>query len=204
MNLKKITALVLLSSIMFYVSIIGIMEVFMVEHDITSTVNYIVDGDTFDVSNGYRIRLADIDCQERYEIGYEEASYYLSNLIEGETVYLDVDDVYRWDMNGEGDRLVCLAYLKYNETHLLNVNKALVESGHAVIDDYSNSFRPNEWQLVVPMLRIIKYENVRLYSGIASLVMTVIVYLVYWRISTSLRNRWNKRFKKDTPIEDSL
>lgn len=40
------------------------------EVDKTSTVTNIVDGDTFDIATGERIRLADVDCPEYYESGY--------------------------------------------------------------------------------------------------------------------------------------
>ena len=48
------------------------------EVDKTSTVTNIVDGDTFDIATGERIRLADVDAPEYYERGYSQATDYLS------------------------------------------------------------------------------------------------------------------------------
>ena len=131
-----------------------------------------MDGDTFDVTAGYRIRLADIDCPERA----------------------------RRDMNGEGDRIVCMAYLKFNESHFLNINQAMLESGYAMVDDIPNSFRPLDWRLYTPMLRGIKYENLSLYSGLSAVVFTGFIYLLYWRLSIRLSKLWQKWFNKDSSI----
>ena len=61
-------------------------------------------------------------------------------------VFLDVDDV---NMDGPYHRLICLVYVRYNETHLLNVNKWLVAHGLADIVDYPNEFDPTTWTLYV-------------------------------------------------------
>ena len=117
------------------------------EVDKTSTVTNIIDGDTFDIATGERIRLADVDAPEYYESGYSQATDYLSSLIDGKTVYLDIDDVYTYDYSGTGDRLVCIAYVVHNSTHLLNVNKALLDGDYAVISDFYNEFNPYLWTL---------------------------------------------------------
>jgi len=65
-------------------------DVYSVEIDEVSVATYIVDGDTFDVAMGERVRLADVDTPERGQVGYSEASYFLGQLIYGERVYLDV------------------------------------------------------------------------------------------------------------------
>jgi endonuclease YncB( thermonuclease family) len=124
------------------------------EVDKTSTVTKVIDGDTFDISTGERIRLADVDCPEYYESGYSEATDYLSGLIGRKTVYLDIDDVYTYDYNGKGDRVVCVAYVDYNSTHLMNVNEALLTEGHAVISNFYNEFNPYSWSLLA-----LKYET---------------------------------------------
>ena len=54
-----ITAILLLS--MFIVSVSG-------EVDKTSTVTRVIDGDTFDISTGERIRLADVDLQNTMKV----------------------------------------------------------------------------------------------------------------------------------------
>lgn len=99
-----------------------LVGVYSVEIDEVSVATYVVDGDTFDVAMGERVRLADVDTPERGQAGYSEASYFLEQLIYGERVYLDVDDVYRYGPYG---RLICLVYVDYNSTHYVNVNEAL-------------------------------------------------------------------------------
>jgi hypothetical protein len=117
------------------------------EVDGTAVVTYIVDGDTFDVHTDDRIRLADIDTPELSEQGGQEAKDFLSDWIFGNPVYLDVDDYYQFDTNGT--RIVCVVYTYYNTTHLLNVNKLLLNEGHAIIDNHDNEFNPNSWSLYV-------------------------------------------------------
>jgi len=201
MNLKTLTALVILSSILFYASLVTLQDLLVIEHEIASTVTNVIDGDTFDIAAGYRVKLADIDCPEQYEIGYEDASYYLWSLIHGETLLIDVDDVYQWDQSGDGDRVVCVAYLRFNESHVLNINEAMLESGYAVLDDFPNSFNPDEWSMYTPILRVINYENLRLYSGLSALVLTTLIYFIYCRLSSRLRKFWQNRFNKDKIIE---
>lgn len=111
--------------------------------DKTSTVLMVVDGDTFDLTTGETIRLADIDTPEQGEEGYTEAKNYMIDLVEGKTVYIDIDDVSRTDSYG---RLVCVVYVKYNSTHCINVNEALLCNGYAVEWDHSNNeFNPSDW-----------------------------------------------------------
>ncbi len=55
-----------------------------VKIDVTGKVNYVVDGDTFDVvvanSTQYRIRLADLNASERGQVGYQEAKRLPNNV----------------------------------------------------------------------------------------------------------------------------
>ena len=110
-------------------------------------VDKVIDGDTFDISSGDRVRLADINAPERNQTGYSEARDYLVALVNGKTVYLDVDDKYTYDTTGT--RLVCMVYLDYNSTHYLNVNEDLVVRGYASIWDHDNEFSPSTWTLFV-------------------------------------------------------
>ena len=119
---------------------------FAFEVDRTGIVNNIVDGDTIDVSSVGRIRLADIDTPEQGEPGDDEATNYISSLIYQKTVYIDVDDVHGTDVYG---RIVAVVYVYHDATHLKNVNKALLDSGHAVIWNFDNEFNPYTWTLLV-------------------------------------------------------
>ena len=143
MNKKSLSFL-----IFFYLFLFSFTEIVLcMEVDGTAVVTYIVDGDTFDVHTDDRIRLADIDTPELVEQGSQEAKDFLSGWIYGQTVYLDIDDYYQFDTTGT--RIVCIAYTYYNTTHLLNVNKLLLNEGHAVIDNHDNEFNPNSWSLYV-------------------------------------------------------
>jgi len=90
--------------------------------------------------------LADIDAPElgtpEGEVARDALSYLISTY--GTRVYLDVDDIYVMDRY---NRIVAVAYLRYNSTHVLNVNERLVENGYAVIKDYYNEFDPYSWKL---------------------------------------------------------
>ena len=114
------------------------------EIDAQGKVTDIVDGDTLDVEDFGRIRLADIDAPESWEPGYSEAKNYLSSLVENEHVYIDKDEE-----KDPYDRFVCVIYLRYNSTHLLNVNQDLLTEGVVELDDYSNEFDPSTWTLYV-------------------------------------------------------
>ena len=116
------------------------------EIDAQGTVTYIVDGDTFDVNSVGRIRLADIDCPDQGEAGCQEATNYVSSLINEKTVYVDIDDVYGTDPY---DRTVAVVYVRHNSTHLLNVNKDLLVQGLATICNFDNEFNPYAWSLFV-------------------------------------------------------
>ncbi len=114
------------------------------EIDAEGYVTNVVDGDTLDVSNFGRIRLADIDAPESYENGYDEAKNYLRDLVDNKLVYIDKDP----EQVSYG-RFVCVIYMQWNSTHLLNVNKAILTEGVAEIWDYPNEFNPSTWTLYV-------------------------------------------------------
>jgi endonuclease YncB( thermonuclease family) len=117
-----------------------------VEIDVIAVVKRVVDGDTFDAFPVGRVRLADIDAPELGTAEGEASRIALERLILGKTVYLDVDDLYIID---KYNRVVAVAYIRYNDTHLLNVNKWLVDNGYARVVDYPNEFKPLTWTLYV-------------------------------------------------------
>ena len=117
------------------------------EIDDSGTVSYIVDGDTVDVSSVGRIRLADIDAPDAGEAGKEAATNFISSLIYQKTVYVDIDDVYGTDKYG---RIVAVLYVYYDADHVKNVNKAMLDAGHATIWNFDNEFDPYSWNLIEP------------------------------------------------------
>ena len=116
------------------------------EVDVKASVYRVVDGDTYDAFPIGRVRLADINAPELDTPEGEAAKQALYNLIYGKTAYLDVDDIYVID---KYNRVIAVTYARINETHLLNVNKWLVDNGYAVISDYPNEFNPYTWTLYI-------------------------------------------------------
>jgi endonuclease YncB( thermonuclease family) len=115
------------------------------EIDHVSTVSYVVDGDSLEIESGYDIRLADIDAPEENETGYSSARKYLSSLILSRTIYLDIDNITITDPYGN---LVCVAYIRENSTHFMNINKALLVEGYADEWNFTNNeFDPDDWTL---------------------------------------------------------
>ena len=126
------------------------------EFDTSTVVSSVTDGDTFETTSEGTVRLADIDAPEYYEYGYQSAKDFLISLIYGKTVYLDIDDFYR---TGTYGRLICVAYVNYNLTHYLNVNKALLVEGYAEISNYNNEFSPYSWSLYIPKQDIPEFPS---------------------------------------------
>jgi hypothetical protein len=140
------------------------------EIDQTTSVTNVEDGDTFYIPND-RVRLADIDAPERGdEPGYTRAKTALTNLIGGRTVYLDTDQKSGRDSY---DRLVAVVYVKADSMHYLNVNKALLEQGVVVLNDFTNNeFDPTTWTqtVSVPFLNILSEDFLLIISIVAVIV----------------------------------
>ena len=155
------------------------------EIDQTAVVNWVEDGDTFNVTSGETVRLADIDTPEIEEEGYYQARSYMINLLklstqQGKTVYLDIDDVSRTDSYG---RLVCVVFIDYNSTHHMNVNKALIQNGYAVAWDHNNNeFNPSNWQLYVQKDAIPEFPS---FTFVILLMVTVIAGTLFFKFSKS-------------------
>ena len=88
-----------------------------VEVDSVCVVYSVIDGDTFDAFPTGRVRLADIDAPDSGS-GSTEARNFLNSQIGQKLVYLNVDDVGVID---SWQRLVCVVYVRYNQTHLFHV-----------------------------------------------------------------------------------
>lgn len=112
------------------------------EVDATDSVTRVVDGDTFDTSANGRVRLADVDAPERGQTGFDEATDALTGMIGNREVFLDIDDKGSTSFG----RLICVVYVRHNSTHVLNVNRAMVDRGRAAVDDFTNNeFNPSTW-----------------------------------------------------------
>jgi len=124
----------------------------------------VVDGDTFDIAlqdynssqiaeDVIRIRLADIDTPETRgakacEAG-KVASAYTRTWLLSNYIFLDLDDKTGKDPYG---RWVAVVYLAEGGQPGRNFNKQLVDSGHAVIEDFKNNeFDPKIWTAELPL-----------------------------------------------------
>jgi len=90
----------------------------------------VVDGDTFELTDGKIVRLIGIDAPEAGETCSTEATQHLSSLISGETVYLE-KDVSETDIDGR--------LLRYVYVNGAFVNLELVYDGYA----YTVSYPPD-------------------------------------------------------------
>jgi hypothetical protein len=119
------------------------VEAQYIELDTTADVWVVIDGDTFDAFPVGRIRLADIDAPDQGETGYDTSRNYLDGLIDEKQIYLDVDDT---NMHDSYRRLICVAYVRKNTTHLWNINKKMLVENYAVENDFTNNeFNPDTW-----------------------------------------------------------
>jgi endonuclease YncB( thermonuclease family) len=167
-SILLIVLLLQLSDILFVKGYVG-------EIDKTAKVDWVTDGDTFNITSGETIRLADVNAPEYNEPGFSEAKEFMINLLHGKTVYLDIDNKTTYDPYG---RLVCVVYVDYNATHYENVNKALLEFGYAEEWDHTNNdFSPSTWNLFVPKNTIPEFpESSLLVTLLLATLVTSVVF----------------------------
>jgi len=108
---------------------------------VTGLVTRVIDGDTIVVENVGTIRLADIDCPEKGGAEGEAAAEYARNLLLKR--YVEVETTK--DQDKYGRTVAHIRLLSPTGKRGAHFNKMLVVSGHAVIRDYPDAFRPEEW-----------------------------------------------------------
>ena len=177
MNKVKLGVLTILFLLFTSSLFVASIRVFRVEYEIIAQPSYIRDGDTFEIQNYPAIRLADVSCPETYEYGGSEATQTLTAIIWGKTVYIDVDDIYR---TGPYGRLICLVYVDWNATHLLNVNTAMVLLNQATITDYDNEWNPYTW---TQFAEKITTEDLTRFLGYSAVASFLIVLVFNWMLS---------------------
>ena len=84
------------------------------------TVINVIDGDTFEIVGGDKVRILSVDTPEKDELYYDEAKSFTNNLILGQVVDLEYGS-YRRDRYG---RLLAYVYLDS-----IFVNKAILDNG---------------------------------------------------------------------------
>lgn len=118
------------------------------EIDAFVEVKSVVDGVSFISTTDDFFKLADVEprCTDwDNSTGFITSKSFLSSIILGKTLYLDIDSSFVIDEFGSGDNIVCMAYVEHNSSHLLNVNQVIVEHGLLLIDDSENDFNPELW-----------------------------------------------------------
>ena len=101
---------------------------------VTGTVSRVIDGDTIQVNDDVRIRLALVDTPERDELGYAEAtSFTRSACPAGTTIIYDLDDGQR---HGSYGRVIALVWCSGygSEPATIPLNELLLANGHASMD----------------------------------------------------------------------
>lgn len=115
---------------------------------VTGTVSRVIDGDTIQVNDDVRIRLALVDTPERDERGYAEAtSFTRSACPSGTTIIYDLDDGQR---HGSYGRVIALVWCSGygSEPATVPLNELLLANGHASIDRRfctSSEFGDDAW-----------------------------------------------------------
>jgi len=121
-------------------------------------VTNVVDGDTFDVtiekadsrisSAVERVRLADVNSPELSTPDGPPAMDFTFAVLMNKRVYLDIDDLSGSGRDSYG-RLIAVVYLAglYGQPLASpNFNRMLVDSGHAVLENFTNNeFEPADW-----------------------------------------------------------
>jgi endonuclease YncB( thermonuclease family) len=116
--------------------------------DETASVTTVIDGSSFTINSGKTIKLAGIDTPQSGQPGFSEAKNYLTNMVQGKTVYLDIDSLATTDQNG---RFMSVAYFDFNSSHYENVNMAMILNNYAAPSGLNNSeFNPSLWTWFVP------------------------------------------------------
>jgi len=95
------------------------------------TVARVIDGDTFELANGKKVRLLGVDAPEKNQYFYEEAKEKLRELVENKNVYLEAD----YTNSDSSGRLLRYAFV--GDTF---VNLEMVKQGFANVYIFS----PNE------------------------------------------------------------
>ena len=125
--------------------------------NVTGMVYNVVDGDTFNVTDFGRVRLADVDSPEIETPEGEAAKLFTQLHLEGKTVHLDVDDSRGTDRYG---RWICVVNIESPSGEVgENFNRMLVDDGFAVVTDYKdNEFDPLDWWPSLRRMVIVEVE----------------------------------------------
>ncbi|HLC73328.1 MAG TPA: thermonuclease family protein [Candidatus Nanoarchaeia archaeon] len=138
MNIKVILiGLLILASGFFYYNITGFV-VASEEYDVIR----VIDGDTFEIDEGIKVRMIGINTPEKLLPYGEEAEKFLRNKIENKTVIIEN---YGYDKYGR-----ILAHVFLDETH---INKEILEEGFGTLFYYEKDNYYDEMKQAEEMAR---------------------------------------------------
>ena len=92
----------------------------------------VIDGDTFQLCAGQKVRLLCVDTPERGEEGYEEAANFLEGLILDKQVIL-AGSTYNDNPEDKYGRLLMWVYVNDSSGKEIFINKYLLEEGYGDI-----------------------------------------------------------------------
>jgi uncharacterized repeat protein (TIGR02543 family) len=143
--MRKTKLILIVSSAFLLILFNQPSKVSAIEVDFVGYVDYVNDGESFNLTSGERIWLADVSAPSLSEPSGVFSREYLNTLIQGHKVYLERSRLNEI-VNGS---LACLVYIDYEAYYFLNVNMEMVTNGGCVIQDLFNSFDPTVWQRIV-------------------------------------------------------
>jgi len=136
---KKNKIIILIISIVLFVLVgvslylIIIAETEDVEGD--EYVYFIIDGDTFQMKSGEKVRLLCVDTPEQGVEGYERASMFLESLILSKQVRLEFGKTL--NQTDKYDRTLAFVYVN-NLGKDVFINKLIIESGFSDVYEYGD------------------------------------------------------------------
>ena len=164
-----------------------------IEIDASVEVISIIDGVSFLSNNDTIFRLADVEprCTDwDNSTGLITSKGFLSSIILGKTVYLDIDSEYAPNQIESYDYIECVVYVDYNSSHYLNVNRAIVEHGLLLIDNSENDFDPDSWTRYIDKNNVPEFQSWIILSLFFSPPIIFVVYKIFLK---SVKNKKSNR-----------
>lgn len=128
--IKILICLIIIFILYFTIKIIYSSESFI--PDSTENAIFIIDGDTFELSNGEIIRLLCVNTPEKSEDGYEEAKAFLSSSILGKNISIERQGIDKYNRT--------LAWVSAeNNWNITLINKQIVDNELGILFEYNET-----------------------------------------------------------------
>lgn len=137
--LHQLVILVLLLILFVITFSLYFVKPVQVNEEISFPDNYVIrviDGDTFEIYSGEKVRLICVDTAEKGEGGYEEAAEFLEGLVLDKEVRME-KDVSETDKYG---RLLRYVWVDSSVGEIF-VNKEIVQEGYGVVFEYEEDIK---------------------------------------------------------------